>query len=148
MAGKAGSKVNWPEIYRLRRNQLRRKFGNGVILWMGHVLQPRNYAGETYPFRQNSHFLYYTGFPIRKWPCCLSPRRITTSCLQGRKTLMTSCGADRGRRRPISRATPGSKKWKISVAWSITPEPAGSRDKDSLSATVPVFLAFSESPNS
>ncbi|MBP1622689.1 MAG: Xaa-Pro aminopeptidase [Acidobacteria bacterium] len=61
MAGKAGSKVNWPEIYRLRRNQLRRKFGNGVILWMGHVLQPRNYAGETYPFRQNSHFLYYTG---------------------------------------------------------------------------------------
>jgi Xaa-Pro aminopeptidase len=28
---------------------------------MGHSLQPRNYENNAYPFRQNSHFLYYTG---------------------------------------------------------------------------------------
>jgi len=35
-----------------------------VILWLGHVQQPRNYAANTYPFRQNSHFLYYTGLNL------------------------------------------------------------------------------------
>ena len=35
--------------------------GGGAILWLGHSLQPRNYANNAYPFRQNSHFLYYTG---------------------------------------------------------------------------------------
>jgi Xaa-Pro aminopeptidase len=55
------STADWPEIYRQRRNEIRAKAGDGVILWMGHVLQPRNYADNTYPFRQNSNFLYYTG---------------------------------------------------------------------------------------
>jgi Xaa-Pro dipeptidase len=55
------SDANWPEIYRQRRNEIRAKAGDGVILWMGHDLQPRNYADNTYPFRQNSNFLYYTG---------------------------------------------------------------------------------------
>jgi Xaa-Pro aminopeptidase len=53
--------VDWPEVYRDRRNRIRQAVGAGVILWLGHVLQPRNYADNTYPFRQNSHFLYYTG---------------------------------------------------------------------------------------
>jgi Xaa-Pro aminopeptidase len=53
--------TNWPEIYRQRRNHIREKVGDGIILWLGHVLQPRNYADNTYVFRQNSHFLYYTG---------------------------------------------------------------------------------------
>jgi Xaa-Pro aminopeptidase len=55
------SQVNWPEIYRERRNIVRKAVGNGVILWTGNTLQPRNYADNAYPFRQNSHFLYYTG---------------------------------------------------------------------------------------
>jgi Xaa-Pro aminopeptidase len=53
--------ANWPEIYRQRRNRIRKDVGGGVILWIGHTLQPRNYADNTYSFRQNSHFLYYTG---------------------------------------------------------------------------------------
>ncbi len=52
---------DWPDIYRQRRNKIRAEVGGGIILWMGHSLQPRNYADTTYPFRQNSHFLYYTG---------------------------------------------------------------------------------------
>ncbi len=57
----SSSQSNWPEIYRQRRNRIRKEVGGGVIVWIGHVLQPRNYADNTYPFRQNSHFLYYTG---------------------------------------------------------------------------------------
>jgi Xaa-Pro dipeptidase len=53
--------ANWPEIYRQRRNKIREQVDGGAILWVGHVLQPRNYADNAYPFRQNSNFLYYTG---------------------------------------------------------------------------------------
>ncbi|MBZ5499210.1 MAG: aminopeptidase P family protein [Acidobacteriia bacterium] len=49
------------EIYRERRNKMREAVGGGVILWLGHMMQPRNYTDNAYPFRQNSHFLYYTG---------------------------------------------------------------------------------------
>jgi len=52
---------NWAEIYHLRRDTIRERIGDGLILWLGSSLQPRNYEGNTYPFRQNSHFLYYTG---------------------------------------------------------------------------------------
>jgi Xaa-Pro aminopeptidase len=52
---------NWPEIYRQRRNRIRKEVGDGAILWIGASLQSRNYADNTYPFRQDSHFLYYTG---------------------------------------------------------------------------------------
>ena len=52
--------ANWPAIYKQRRNKIREEVG-GMILWLGHVLQPRNYTDNPYPFRQNSHFLYYTG---------------------------------------------------------------------------------------
>src|SRR5437867_12209016 len=53
--------ANWSEIYRERRNKIREAVGGGVLLWLGHDLQPRNYRDNTYPFRQSSHFLYYAG---------------------------------------------------------------------------------------
>jgi len=53
--------VNWPAIYRERRNQVRRAVTGGVILYLGHRPLPRNYRDNTYPFRQNSQFLYFTG---------------------------------------------------------------------------------------
>jgi Xaa-Pro aminopeptidase len=49
------------EVFRQRRNKIREAVGDGVILWLGHMLQPRNYTDNTYHFRQNSHFLYYMG---------------------------------------------------------------------------------------
>ena len=49
------------EVYRERRNKIREAGGGGVILWLGHTLQPRNYTDNAYSFRQNSNFLYYTG---------------------------------------------------------------------------------------
>jgi Xaa-Pro aminopeptidase len=57
----SSTQANWPEIFKQRRNRIRREIDGGIILWIGHVLQPRNYADNAYPFRQNSHFLYYTG---------------------------------------------------------------------------------------
>ena len=53
--------TDWPGIYRQRRNAIREAVGKGALLWLGHLPQPRNYWDNTYPFRQNSHFLYYTG---------------------------------------------------------------------------------------
>ncbi len=58
---KAALQPNWPEIYKQRRNKIREEVEGGIILWLGHTLQPRNYADNCYLFRQNSHFLYYTG---------------------------------------------------------------------------------------
>jgi len=60
---KQQDRTSWSSIYRERRNIIRQVAGGGVILWLGHVPQPRNYADNAYPFRQNSHFLYYIGLP-------------------------------------------------------------------------------------
>jgi len=60
MSEKQSKGVN-AEVFRERRNKIREAVGGGVILWLGHMLQPRNYTDNTYSFRQNSHFLYYTG---------------------------------------------------------------------------------------
>jgi len=58
------TQYNWTDIYRQRRNEIRGRVGDGLILWIGQVPQPRNYEGNTYPFRQDSHFLYYTGLSL------------------------------------------------------------------------------------
>lgn len=47
-----------------RRKELHRRLGqdDGVVLFLGGSLQARNYLDNPYmPFRQSSHFLYYTG---------------------------------------------------------------------------------------
>ena len=53
--------ADWAEIYSARRNSVREALGGGVVLWLGHMRQPRNYADNEFPFRQNSNVLYYTG---------------------------------------------------------------------------------------
>ncbi len=50
--------------YAKRRADLRKAVGRGPILLHGSNLVPRNYPDNTYPFRQNSHFLYYTGLAV------------------------------------------------------------------------------------
>lgn len=47
--------------YAARRKALRDAIPQGAILIMGNNEAPRNYADNVYPFRQDSHFLYYTG---------------------------------------------------------------------------------------
>ena len=47
--------------YRERRRVLRSAVGEGAILLMGSGLAARNYVDNAYPFRQDSHFLYFVG---------------------------------------------------------------------------------------
>ena len=49
------------QTYIERRKVLREKVGSGVILLLGNNESPMNYADNTYHFRQDSTFLYYTG---------------------------------------------------------------------------------------
>jgi len=47
--------------YLERRNELKKKFKNGVLLFLGNEESPMNYASNTYHYRQDSSFLYYWG---------------------------------------------------------------------------------------
>ncbi|MBI5218321.1 MAG: aminopeptidase P family protein [Bacteroidia bacterium] len=53
-----------PKTYIHRRNQLRNKFHNGLILIMGNSEVPMNYSANTYHFRQDSTFLYFFGLDM------------------------------------------------------------------------------------
>lgn len=45
-----------------RRRKLVEKLNNkGIVLLLGHEESPINYAGNVYPFRQDSNFLYFIG---------------------------------------------------------------------------------------
>jgi Xaa-Pro aminopeptidase len=48
-------------IYRARREGLRRGLGQGIALFLGNDESPMNYADNTYRFRQDNSFLYYFG---------------------------------------------------------------------------------------
>jgi Xaa-Pro aminopeptidase len=49
------------ETYSSRRKALRDAVDGGAILILGNDDAPRNYVDNVYPFRQDSHFLYYVG---------------------------------------------------------------------------------------
>jgi len=49
------------ETYKSRREVLRSAVDGGAILIMGNNDAPKNYLDNVYPFRQDSHFLYYAG---------------------------------------------------------------------------------------
>jgi len=60
-----------PEIYQQRRSRLVTKKFKGVLLFPGNEAVPRNYPGNTYPFRQDSTFLYFWGLDIPDLVACL-----------------------------------------------------------------------------
>lgn len=49
-----------PDIYKNRRNALHQKI-DGAIFLPGLNFAPKNYPKNCYPFRQDSHFLYFVG---------------------------------------------------------------------------------------
>ena len=55
-----------PETYITRRQKLKQKISEGIILLLGNVDSPMNYADNTYPFRQDSSFLYFNGLDFQK----------------------------------------------------------------------------------
>jgi len=49
------------DTYVTRRGGLQKRVSSGIVLLMGNGEQPMNYKDNTYPFRQDSTFLYYFG---------------------------------------------------------------------------------------
>ncbi|HSW00614.1 MAG TPA: aminopeptidase P family protein [Sedimentisphaerales bacterium] len=52
------------ETYVRRRERLRAQVGSGVVLLPGNDESPVNFAGNAYPFRQDSTFLYFFGLDL------------------------------------------------------------------------------------
>lgn len=52
------------QVYRERRNALRKKIRSGLIVFLGNGYVPMNYPDNTYPFRQDSSFMYYFGLDL------------------------------------------------------------------------------------
>lgn len=50
--------------YKSRREELRKRIGNGLILIPGNTFSPNNYPNNAYYFRQDSTFLYYFGLNL------------------------------------------------------------------------------------
>ncbi|HBS85608.1 MAG: Xaa-Pro aminopeptidase [Bacteroidetes bacterium GWF2_38_335] len=53
------------ETYLKRRNALRAKFNDGLIVFLGNSDVPMNYPDNTYHFRQDSNFLYFFGVDLQ-----------------------------------------------------------------------------------
>ena len=49
------------KVYAARRAKLRQSLKGGLVFFPGNPEVPCNYAGNTYPFRQDSNFLYFFG---------------------------------------------------------------------------------------
>ena len=49
------------QTYVERRQRLKELMGSGLLLLLGNNESPANYPSNTYKFRQDSSFLYYTG---------------------------------------------------------------------------------------
>lgn len=52
------------KTYIERRQRLQNDTANGIILLPGNEDSPKTYLDNTYPFRQDSTFLYFTGFSL------------------------------------------------------------------------------------
>lgn len=46
------------ETYQNRRKNLSNEVSNGLILLLGNIENPINFEHNTYPFRQDSSYLY------------------------------------------------------------------------------------------
>ncbi len=52
------------EVYIQRRKRLKELIGKGVVLFLGNKEVSMNYKANSYPFRQDSSFLYYFGLDL------------------------------------------------------------------------------------
>ncbi|HEY3666449.1 MAG TPA: aminopeptidase P N-terminal domain-containing protein, partial [Polyangiaceae bacterium] len=55
--------VTVPSAFAARRSRISARF-SGPALFVSGLSRPRNFAGNRYPFRAESHFLYFLGRPI------------------------------------------------------------------------------------
>ena len=77
-----------PEVYQARRQALQKRLGSGLLLFPGGSQSPRNFADNTYPFRQDSSFLYYFGIPIPGVAAVIDPAAGTSTLFMARPGMM------------------------------------------------------------
>jgi Xaa-Pro aminopeptidase len=53
-----------PEVYKNRRDSLKKSLSKGIYLFLGNNETPMNYPANGYHFRQDSSFLYFFGLDI------------------------------------------------------------------------------------
>jgi Xaa-Pro aminopeptidase len=61
------------ETRKQRRERLRALVPDGALLLLGQQDTPRNYLANVYPFRQDSHFLYYVGTDLPGFAALIHP---------------------------------------------------------------------------
>lgn len=55
------------EVYIKRRQRLKSLVNEGIALFIGNVEAPMNYPDNTYHWRQDSDFLYFSVLICRDW---------------------------------------------------------------------------------
>ena len=75
-------------VYSTRRKLLKNRVGSGLILFLSNDESPMNYRANTYPYRQESGFLYYVGLNSPGWAAC------STSMKTGRLDLGQDAGLE------------------------------------------------------
>ena len=68
--------VTVPSAFSARRNRLSGRF-SGPALFVSGLSRPRNFAGNRYPFRAESHFLYFVGRAIEGAALLIGPEKST-----------------------------------------------------------------------
>lgn len=68
--------VTLPSAFEARRARLSARF-SGPALFVSGLSRPRNFAGNRYPFRAESHFLYFVGRAIEGAALLVGPERTT-----------------------------------------------------------------------
>jgi len=64
------------DALRQRRQNLAQQFSMPVVIWSGQA-PARNFPANTYPFRANSHFLYFAGRPLANAAVLLHQGKMT-----------------------------------------------------------------------
>ncbi|MBE9112383.1 aminopeptidase P family protein [Nodosilinea sp. LEGE 07298] len=64
------------QLLQARRDRLAELYPDPVMLWSGQAVS-RNFPANVYPFRANSHFLYFAGLPLANAAIHLEGGRLT-----------------------------------------------------------------------
>ena len=76
-----------PKIYQKRRAKLASELKTGFVLLLGHQNSPMNFSHNTYPFIQDTNFLYYVGVDLPHCACLIDIEKNKTIFYMLEKTI-------------------------------------------------------------
>ena len=75
------------EIYKKRRKKLCDMLDSGYVLLLGHHNTPMNFSHNSYPFIQDTNFLYYVGVNMPSCACLINIEKNKTIFYMNEKTV-------------------------------------------------------------